>query len=138
MPRLPGRLMQWLNDLMFRLFRHRLLQGARVLSLTTLGAKSGQERRTTVVCFPDRDDALLIVASAGGAEQHPAWFFNLARHPESVWVEVGGRRYQARPATLEGAERDSAWQRIIAQSPSFAGYETKTDRQIPVIRLTAI
>jgi deazaflavin-dependent oxidoreductase (nitroreductase family) len=128
--------MRFMNDTMFRIFRNRPFQGTRLLSLTTIGAKSGQERRSTVACFPDADGAWLIVGSAGGAATHPAWFYNLAANPDKVWAQVGAQRTKVQPETLAATERDAAWQRIIAQAPSFASYTTKTDRQIPIVRLT--
>jgi deazaflavin-dependent oxidoreductase (nitroreductase family) len=90
-----------------------------------------------VMPFPEGDDAWLIVASKGGAASHPAWFYNLAAHPDQVEVEVEGRKTAVTPQTLTGEERATAWQRITRERPNFASYETKTDRQIPVVRLTA-
>jgi deazaflavin-dependent oxidoreductase (nitroreductase family) len=137
MPPVPPALTRVLNALMFRIFRNRTFRGGRLLSLTTVGARSGQSRQATVAYFPDGPDAWLIVASAGGAATHPAWLFNLARNPDRVWIEVGNRKLRVRPETLTGEARAQAWQRITAQAPDFAGYETKTDREIPVVRLTA-
>jgi deazaflavin-dependent oxidoreductase (nitroreductase family) len=120
---------------------HRLtgskMGGRPLLYLSTVGAKSGQRRTAVVMPFPEGDDAWLIVASKGGAPSHPAWFYNLAAHPDQVVVEVEGRKTAVTPQTLTGEERATAWQRIISERPNFASYETKTDRQIPVIRLTA-
>jgi deazaflavin-dependent oxidoreductase (nitroreductase family) len=126
--------MQFVNDAVFRLAR--AFRRTRLLSLTTVGARSGQQRRSTVQYFPEHDNTWLIVASKGGAAQHPAWFFNLAKNPNQVWAEIGSRKVRVLPETLSGEVRASAWQRITAQSPNFAGYETKTDREIPVVRLT--
>lgn len=137
-PRLPGRLVAFVNGVMFRLYRNRLFQGANVLSLATIGAKSGLERRTTVMYFPDEADAWLVVASKGGAATHPDWFFNLARNPDRVWIEMGSRKLRVQAQTLAGEERAKAWPRIIRQSPVFAGYQTKTDRELPVVRLSAV
>jgi deazaflavin-dependent oxidoreductase (nitroreductase family) len=137
MPRLPGPLMGWLNDLMFRLFRNRRFYGSRVLALSTVGARSGQPRRSTVAAFPEGDNAWLVVGSAGGAASHPAWVYNLARHPDQAWIDFGHRHLRVTPTSLSGAERAAAWQRITTESPGFKSYEQKTDREIPVIRLTA-
>lgn len=111
-------------------------QGMDLLYLTTVGAKSGQERQSTVTRFADGDDAWLVVASAGGAARNPAWYHNIAAHPDQVWVEFGGTRMPVTPVQLEGDAREQAWQRIIAAQPRYAGYQTKTDRSIPVIRLS--
>ena len=135
-PRFAGAIFPFVNGLMFRIFKNRKFQNANVLQLTTVGAKTGQQRLTTVVYFPDGDNSMLIVGSAGGAAQHPAWFFNIAKHPDQVWVRVGDHRFRVTPQTLAGSERAPAWQRIKTQSPVFAGYETKTDREVPIICLT--
>jgi deazaflavin-dependent oxidoreductase (nitroreductase family) len=116
-------------------------QGQDLLYLTTVGAKTGQKRETTVARFPDGEDAdgenaWLVVASAAGTARHPAWYHNMAAHPDQVWVEFGGRRMRVTPAQLTGDARAQAWQRITQQQPRYAGYAKKTDRVIPVIRLS--
>jgi deazaflavin-dependent oxidoreductase (nitroreductase family) len=111
-------------------------QGMDLLYLTTVGAKTGQQRQSTVSWFADGEDAWLIVASAGGAAHHPAWYHNIAAHPNQVWAEIGGQRIRVTPVQLDGEERASAWQRITASQPRYAGYQSKTDRPIPVIRLS--
>jgi len=111
-------------------------QGMDLLYLTTVGAKSGQKRQSTVARFADGDDAWLVVASAGGAAHHPAWYHNIAAHPDQVWVEFGGKQLRVTPTQLDGDERAQAWQRITQSQPRYRGYEQKTDRAIPVIRLT--
>ena len=113
-------------------------QGMDLLYLTTVGAKSGQKRESTVSRFPDADKGWLIVASAGGSAQHPAWYHNIAAHPDQVWIEVGGQKHHVTPKQLDGDERADAWQRITQSQPRYASYETKTDRHIPVIRLTPV
>jgi deazaflavin-dependent oxidoreductase (nitroreductase family) len=128
--------MRLMTATVFRLYKNRLFQNANLLLLTTVGAKSGQERQTVVMYFPQPDGSMLIVASKAGSATHPAWLFNLAKNPDKVWVRVGERRLKVMPETLGGAERDEVWQRITMRSPVFAGYETKTDRELPVIRLT--
>jgi deazaflavin-dependent oxidoreductase (nitroreductase family) len=65
------------------------------LSLTTISARSGQPRCTTLAYFPGGDDAWLIAASAGGTATHPVWLFNLARHPAQAWIELGHRKLEA-------------------------------------------
>lgn len=111
-------------------------QGMDLLYLTTVGAKTGQKRQSTVARFADGDDAWLVVASAGGAAHHPAWYHNIAAHPDQVWAEVGGQQMRVIPTQLDGEARSQAWQRITKSQPRYAGYEKKTDRNIPVIRLT--
>jgi deazaflavin-dependent oxidoreductase (nitroreductase family) len=111
-------------------------QGMDLLYLTTVGAKSGEKRQSTVTRFADGDDAWLVVASAGGATKNPAWYHNIAAHPDQVWAEIGGKQFRVNAQQLDGEERAEAWRRITSAAPRYAGYETKTDRVIPVIRLT--
>jgi deazaflavin-dependent oxidoreductase (nitroreductase family) len=86
--------------------------------------------------FPEGDEAWLIVASANGAASHPAWLYNLAAHPDQVEIEVDGRKIAVTPQTLTGEDRATAWERITRERPNFAAYEQKTDRAIPVVRLS--
>ena len=65
------------------------------------------------------------------------WYFNLAKNPDQVWITIDGRKVHVLPESLEGAEREEAWKRIVAQSPGYGDYTTKTDREIPVVRLRA-
>jgi len=138
MPRLPGPLMSGINALIFQVFRRRRLMGMRLLRLITVGAKSGQERATTLGYVPDGDNAWLIAGSANGAVSHPAWYFNLAKNPDKVWVEVGTRKVKVRPASLTGAERQAAYRQFEAMAQTYGTYPQKTDREIPVVRLTAL
>ena len=86
--------------------------------------------------FADGKDAWLVVASLGGAAQHPAWYFNMAKNPDQIWVTIKGRKRRVRAELLKGAERAAAWQRITAVAPNYKGYQEQTDREIPVVRLT--
>jgi deazaflavin-dependent oxidoreductase (nitroreductase family) len=106
------------------------------LVLTTVGAKTGQQRQALLGYFPDGDDAWLIVASASGTVANPAWYHNLAAHPDQVKAEIDGKTINVTATQLTGPERDRAWQRIIAAQPRYAGSEKKTGRVTPVIRLT--
>jgi deazaflavin-dependent oxidoreductase (nitroreductase family) len=110
-------------------------QGMDVLFLTTTGRKSGQAHENPVAWFADGDEAWLVVASAGGAAKNPAWYANMAAHPEQVWIELPDRKLQVTPEQLAGERREAAWQRITTAQPRFAKYQTKTDRSLPVIRL---
>jgi len=113
------------------------MDGMPVVMLTTRGARSGQLRSSPVMAFPKEQDTWLVVASAAGAAQHPAWAVNMAHNPQDVWVETGGRRRKVTPTSLQGAERQEAWAWIVEQSGRFRDYQDKTDREIPVIRLRA-
>jgi deazaflavin-dependent oxidoreductase (nitroreductase family) len=110
--------------------------GFNALVLTTVGRKTGAERATPVGYFPGPDGSWLIVASAAGAQGNPAWYYNLAAHPDQVQIEVGGQKIPVTAEQLHGTDREQAWQQIVAAVPRFAGYQQKTDREIPVIRLT--
>jgi deazaflavin-dependent oxidoreductase (nitroreductase family) len=106
------------------------------LLLTTIGARSGRERIVALGKFGDGEGRWLVVASLAGAARHPAWFINLARNPDKVWVEIGRDRFKVRPELLRGEERTDAWRRIVAEAPGYGRYEQMTDREIPIVRLT--
>ncbi|HBV95159.1 MAG TPA: nitroreductase family deazaflavin-dependent oxidoreductase [Chloroflexi bacterium] len=110
--------------------------GFPALLLTTVGARTGTRRTVVVGGFPDGDDAWLVVASNAGAASHPAWFHNLARHPDQVWVQVGNRTLRVAGESLLDARREEALRSIYASAPRYASYQRKTDREIPVVRLT--
>jgi len=141
MPPFPGPLVALfarINVLIYKLFARRRFMGFKLLLLTTVGARTGTVRHATLGCFPEDDNTWLIIASAGGTARHPGWFFNLARNPDKASIEFEGRKTRVRPESLTGAARDAAWQRIIAEAPQYASYLEKTDREIPIIRLSAV
>jgi deazaflavin-dependent oxidoreductase (nitroreductase family) len=114
------------------------VQGRPLLELETLGARSGATRHTVVGWFPaESKDAWLVVASNAGSARHPAWFLNMARNPDHVWVAIGRRRIKVNPETIEGAERERAWREVVSLAPGYGHYEHDTDRVIPIVRLTA-
>ncbi len=136
--RLPsGPFFRWLNNVMSRRLRRKggKMMGFNALILTTTGARSGARRTNPVGWFPGPDGSWLIVASANGAARNPAWYHNMAAHPDEVTVEMKGRTIAVTAEQLHGAERDKAWQQITTAAPRFAQYEQKTDRVLPVIRL---
>jgi len=104
--------------------------------LTTTGAKTGLDRTHVLGGFADGDDSWVIIASKGGAATHPAWFINLAKHPDKVWLEVGNRKMRVKPQLLHGPEREAAYAKVAAIAKQYAKYPKSTDREIPVIRLT--
>jgi deazaflavin-dependent oxidoreductase (nitroreductase family) len=131
-----GFVFRWGNKMMAsRVRRKGKFLDFNALVLTTVGRKSGVERTTPVGWFPGPDGSWLIVASAAGAVGNPAWYYNIAAHPDQVQIEVEGRKVAVTAEQLHGAERAQAWQQIVAVSPRFAQYQTKTDRELPVIRL---
>jgi deazaflavin-dependent oxidoreductase (nitroreductase family) len=109
--------------------------GFDALVLTTVGRKTGEERRTPLGWFPGKDNSWLIVAAAAGAPKNPAWYYNLAAHPDLVQVEIPGRKVAVTAEQLHGAERDEAWTQITTAAPQFGKYQAGTDRELPVIRL---
>lgn len=129
------RLVNRLSVRRLRRARDGRMMGMDALVLTTVGRTSGEPRSTPVAWFPD-GDAWVVVASAAGAPANPAWYRNLAAHPDRVTIEVGGETVPVVAEELHGAERDAMWRRVVAAAPRFAGYETKTDRLLPVVRLT--
>lgn len=110
--------------------------GFPVLLLTTVGARSGSEHTTVLGGFPEADGSWLVVASKGGSASHPHWFINLAKNPDRVWAQVGNQRFRAHVESLQGEERAKAYDRVVAVAKNYAGYLTKTDREIPVVRVT--
>ena len=139
-PRMLSAALSGVGPFMYRLLGNRMkVQGQPVLLLKTRGAKTGRPRETIVCRFPngDRTDSWLVVASAAGAARHPAWFVNIAKHPESVSVEIAGRAIKVTPESVVGPEREAAWKRIVELAPGFAKYPQQTDREIPIVRLTA-
>lgn len=137
MPSLPAWLTGPLQRMMINQHRRKgdRFRDMDVLYLSTVGARTGERRLTPVAHIPDGDDAWFIIASNGGAVRHPSWYHNIAAHPDQVWIEVGGRRLHVTPDQLEGQRRDDAWRRITAIQPRYAGYQQKTDRVLPVLRL---
>jgi deazaflavin-dependent oxidoreductase (nitroreductase family) len=110
--------------------------GFLVVLLTTRGAKTGLTRTTPVGGFPDGENSWLVAASLAGAAQHPAWFLNMAKHPDDIWLEVGTERFKVRAESLEGQERAESLARIAVIAPRYGKYQQKTDREIPIVRLT--
>jgi deazaflavin-dependent oxidoreductase (nitroreductase family) len=107
--------------------------GNPVLLLTTTGRKTGQRRIWPVTYLPDGED-LIVVASAGGQPQQPAWYLNLQANPR-VTVQVGNQMRRLVAHTAEGEERGRLWARFIQAYPAFEGYQRKTRRELPVVVL---
>jgi deazaflavin-dependent oxidoreductase (nitroreductase family) len=136
--RQPGRPPRWLHNWIINRVRRKGKApglGFNALVLTTIGRKSGVERQTPVGWFPDQDDSWLIVASAAGAARNPAWYYNMAAHPDQVRIEMPGRKVAVTAEQLRGVERDQAWRQITAAVPRFVAYQKATDRELPIIRL---
>lgn len=111
------------------------LKGMPVLELTTTGRKSGQQRTTLLTSPLQVGDGYIIVASRGGDDVHPAWFLNLRDHPE---VTVSAQGHPVQPMTARvatAAERAELWPAVTARYPHYAGYQKRTDREIPLVFL---
>ena len=103
--------------------------------LVTLGAKTDEERRIPLCWFPSEDGSWLVVAAAAGAPKNPAWYYNLAAHPDRVSVQIPEGTVAVTAEQLPCAEREKAWNQIVTASPQVAKYQERTDRELPVIRL---
>ena len=101
--------------------------------LTTTGRRSGAARTTPLLFLRD-GDRIAVVASYGGRPAHPAWYLNLQADP-AVEVQVGRERFAATALTASPEERERLWPRLIEMYGSYATYERRTSREIPVVLL---
>ena len=128
------------NDHVIREFRANdgkvggYFEGAPMILIHHIGARTGTERVSPLVLFPEEDGAMLIVASKGGAPTSPDWYYNVKAHPR-LEVEVGTETFTVEASELDAAERAEQWERIVADRPGFGDYQKKTTRTIPVLRL---
>jgi deazaflavin-dependent oxidoreductase (nitroreductase family) len=104
-----------------------------VVLLTMVGARSGAVRKVPLMRV-EHDGAYAAVASQGGAPAHPQWFHNLRAQPD-IELQAGTETFAVHAREVEGDEREQWWERCVAAFPSYAEYQTKTDRQIPVFVL---
>ncbi len=112
-------------------------EGAAMILIHHIGAKSGIERVSPLACFPEDGGSMLIIASKAGAPTNPDWYHNVKANPKFT-VEVGTETFPVHAEELSGPERDEIWSRVVAERPNFAGYQQKTTRPIPVLRLTRV
>ena len=106
------------------------------LLLTTTGRKSG-EKFIFPLFYGTDGNSYIVVASKGGAPQHPGWYRNILANPV-VEVQVGTKKLTARARTASGAERARLWQKSLEFWPPYADYQTKTTREIPVVVLDPV
>ena len=111
-------------------------EGAPLVILHTVGARSG-EPRTNIMMYLADGDRYLLFASNAGADTHPAWYFNIRANPR-VRIEVGDDVFDAKATELTGAERDEKYAEQARRYPGFAEYEQKTSRIIPVVALARV
>lgn len=109
-------------------------EGASMILVTHTGARSGA-RRTQPLVRVDIDDDRYVIASAAGADKHPAWFHNIVANPQ-ITVEVGDETYEATASVVDRETRDRVYAAAVERMAGFGDYEKKTDRVIPVVSLT--
>ncbi|MBZ9594269.1 nitroreductase family deazaflavin-dependent oxidoreductase [Streptomyces yangpuensis] len=105
--------------------------GTQTLLLTTVGRISGHPVRTPLI-YGEADGRYLLVASKGGADEHPLWFRNLSAHPE-VRIQVGTRILQGTARTANAEERAAYWPVMVKHWPAYDEYQARTDREIPIV-----
>jgi deazaflavin-dependent oxidoreductase (nitroreductase family) len=131
-----GALNTWVYRVSGGRLMSRLPTGAPVFLLTTTGRKSGQPRTVPLLYLADGHD-FLVVASQGGAPQHPSWFLNLEANPRAE-IELGRKRIQVAARRLDEEERAQVWPRFVAVYPPYKEYQRRTARRIPVVRLSPV
>ena len=112
------------------------LRGKPVIILTTKGAKSGRLRKIPLMRV-EHEGSYAVVASQGGAPKHPVWYYNLAGHPR-VELQDGPAKQDMTARELAGEEKAAWWERAVAAWPDYAGYQKRTDREIPVFVLEPV
>jgi proline iminopeptidase len=113
---------------------YRWKNGSKILLLTTKGRKTGEPRTTPLIYEDAGDGTYVIVASKGGAAEDPGWYRNLSKNPE-VELQVKDEVFPARARTARGEERERLWKLAAQQWPDYDSYQTRTDREIPVVVL---
>jgi deazaflavin-dependent oxidoreductase (nitroreductase family) len=125
-----------INTKLFRLTNGRIggsFGKAKILLLHHVGAKSGKERVSPLLYLAD-GDRLVIVASKGGTNKNPAWFYNLMANPDTL-VELAREKRKVHARKANDEERAELWPRLVDMYKSYADYQTYTDRQIPLVIL---
>jgi len=105
--------------------------GLPVIIVTTRGHRTGKLRKTPLMRV-EHDGEYALVASKGGAPEHPEWYHNLVADPTAVMIQDGPEPWDAVVREVEGPERETWWERAVAAFPPYAEYQEKTDRHIPV------
>jgi deazaflavin-dependent oxidoreductase (nitroreductase family) len=108
-------------------------QGVPVVLVESVGRKSGKRRTHPLLCTEDGDN-LVVIASKGGINKHPAWYLNLKANPETVAYWKGEKRH-VRARETSGSERDRLWAQMAAAYPTYNDYQRRTERRIPVVVL---
>ena len=108
--------------------------GMPVVILTTTGRKSGKQRETMLTSPVHDDDRVVLVASYGGDDRHPAWFLNVRDNPD-VELEMRGKKRPMRAHVASAEEKATLWPQVTAAYKGYAQYQTKTERDIPLVIL---
>lgn len=108
--------------------------GLPVVIVTSVGSRSGKVRKTPLMRV-EHEGEYALVASKGGAPEHPLWYYNLRARPDDVMVQDGPEPFPVHVRELSGEERALWWERALEVWPDYASYQEKTDRQIPVFVL---
>jgi deazaflavin-dependent oxidoreductase (nitroreductase family) len=109
------------------------MNGMPVVLLTSRGARTGKLRKTPLMRV-EHEGRYAVVASLGGAPEHPVWYYNLLANPD-VELQDGPVRQDMRAREVTGEEKAQWWERAVAAFPPYAGYQRKTEREIPVLVL---
>ena len=112
---------------------HRMPGVPPMLLLDHVGAKSGRKRTAPLGYFPDGDD-VVIIASKGGHPRHPGWYHNLRANPDTE-IQVGGERRQVHARVANAEERKRLWPKAVDTYGGYAGYQKRTEREIPLVIL---
>ncbi|HEX3873528.1 MAG TPA: nitroreductase family deazaflavin-dependent oxidoreductase [Solirubrobacteraceae bacterium] len=107
-------------------------RGTQILLLTTTGRKSGEPRTTPLIHVTDGERRWVVIASKGGAPEHPGWFANLEAEPDAT-IQVKADEIPVRMSVVEGPDRDRLWGLMTEAWPAYDDYAAKTDRHIPVV-----
>ena len=126
-----------LNVVLYRMSGGHLMNrmgGAAICLVTMTGHKSGRKKTVALMYTPD-GDSVLLVASLGGAPKHPVWYHNLKARPQ-IEVQLGRVQRTMIAREASSAERTTLWPKVVANYPSFATYQQKTSREIPIFVCT--
>jgi len=135
--RLMMRPMTWLNVVLYKMSGGKIfgtLGGSPVVLVTMTGAKTGKIRTIPLIHIPRGDDVILI-ASQGGMPKHPAWYHNLMAHPD-VEIQVGAEKRKMHVRQASDAEKAEVWPLAVSIYKDFDLYQSRTDRNIPVLILS--
>ena len=109
------------------------MAGLKVLLLTTTGRKTGQ-LRTTPLGYFKQDNNFVIIASNGGADRNPAWFYNLKSNPQ-VTIQIGKQQLAAKAEPADSEKRQQLWTELVKRAPAYEHYMQRTKREIPMVIL---